>query len=349
MSILITGNMGYIGPVVIQRLRQDYPQETLIGLDTGYYAHCLTATSTIPEIRVDKQFFCDLRKIPEEVFHDVEAIVHLAAISNDPMGNRFEKPTMDINGFASKELAIKAKKQGVSSFVFASSCSMYGAVGEKPRVEEDELNPLTTYAHSKVYTEKQLNGLADDSFKVTCLRFGTACGMSPRLRLDLVLNDFVANAVAAKKIILLSDGTAWRPLIHVRDMARAIEWAIHRKPTEGGAFLAVNTGSEQWNYQIRDLANETAVIIGDVTVQIKTGASPDKRSYKVNFNKFKSLAPNHQPQMTLKKAIGELYEGLQEMNFNDINFRETWYMRLKVLTSHLDAGLIDENLYWKKR
>jgi nucleoside-diphosphate-sugar epimerase len=347
MSILITGNMGYVGPSVVRQLRKTRPNEELIGIDTGYYAHCLTAARTIPELNVDKQYFGDLRRIPDHILDGVESIVHLAAISNDPMGNRFEKPTMEINGLTSERLAQKAKNHGVKSFVLASSCSMYGSVGDSPRVEQDDLNPLTTYAQSKVYAERNLEKLADRSFKITCLRFGTACGMSERLRLDLVLNDFVANAIAAKKIVLLSDGSAWRPLIHVKDMALAVDWAVSRSQKDGD-FLAINTGSEQWNYQIRDLANAAADIIGGVDVEMKSGASPDKRSYKVNFSRFKKLAPDHQPQMDLKQTIQELQEGLIRMNFNEPNFRNTWFMRLKVLTSHIEAGLLDEELYWRK-
>jgi len=347
MKIAITGNMGYVGSKVVKRLRGVYPHAELIGIDTGYFAHCLTAAKQLPETKIDKQYYYDMRKIPDDLFSDVDVIVHLAAISNDPMGNRFEKPTIAINSIASNDLIKKAKEKGVKSFVFASSCSMYGAVGDAPRTEEDPLNPLTTYATSKVFVEKILKEAADENFKVTCLRFGTACGMSERLRLDLVLNDFVANAIASKKIVLLSDGSAWRPLIHIEDMTRAIEWAIERKEKNGGTFLAVNTGSERWNYQIRDLANSCADIIGGVTVEMKAGAAPDKRSYKVNFDRYKKLAPNHQPNITIKTAIEELYEGLTSMDFKNEDFRNTWFMRLKVLTSHIEAGRLDENLFWK--
>jgi len=350
MKILITGNMGYIGSSVVTNLRRVYPDAELIGLDTGYFAHCLTAAKALPETRIDKQFFCDVRgKIPDEALNGVDSIVHLAAISNDPMGNRFEQPTIGINGVASVELAEKAKKNGVRSFVFASSCSIYGAVGDAPRKENDPLNPLTTYAKSKVFVESQLSNIADKNFIVTCLRFSTACGMSDRLRLDLVLNDFVANALATGKIILLSDGSAWRPLIHVSDMARAIEWAMNRDGDNGGNFLAVNTGSDEWNYQIKDLANSCADIIGGVTVEMKAGASPDKRSYKVNFDRFHELAPDHQPKVGLKDAIKDLQTGLTAINFKDPDFRSTWFMRLRVLTSHIETGLLDNDLFWTEK
>jgi nucleoside-diphosphate-sugar epimerase len=233
MKILITGNMGYIGPCVVKRLRTSFPNATLIGLDTGYFADCLTNSEIFPECRVDLQYFADVRKLPPGSLENVDAVVHLAAISNDPMGNRFEKVTFDINYRASIELARRSKEAGVGAFVYASSCSMYGSGDDSPRTENSLLNPLTAYARSKIQTEQDLQQFADNRFKITCLRFSTACGMSERLRLDLVLNDFVACAVACKEITILSDGSPWRPLIHVNDMARAIEWAIVRDPAEG--------------------------------------------------------------------------------------------------------------------
>src|SRR5258706_9398787 len=248
MKILITGNMGYVGPSVLKRLRRSYPQATLTGLDKGYFAHCLTNADVLPECRADIQFFADVRRLPREALQSVDAVVHLAAISNDPMGNTFEAVTYDINLRASIELAKLAKAAGAKTFVFASSCSMYGLADDTPRKETSALNPLTAYAKSKVLTEVELQKLADTTFTVTCLRFATACGMSDRLRLDLVVNDFVACAVTSKKITILSDGTPWRPLIHVNDMARAFDWAIGRGKGPFD-FLAVNVGSNTLDYQ----------------------------------------------------------------------------------------------------
>jgi nucleoside-diphosphate-sugar epimerase len=239
-----------------------------------------------------------------------------------------------------------AKKAGVSSFIFASSCSMYGAAEDSAKTEDSTLNPLTSYARSKVFTEKELEPLADNNFIVTSLRFATACGMSDRLRLDLVLNDFVAGAVATGKINILSDGSPWRPLIHVRDMARAIEWAATKNSSNGGAFLAVNTGSDNWNYQIKDLAQAVADSIPGTTVSLNKDAAPDKRSYRVNFSLYRSLAPDHQPVYTLHQAIHELYDGLTAMEFKDGDFRNSLLMRLKVLTSLQDSGKINNGLEW---
>ena len=306
MKILVTGNMGYIGPCVVQRLRTSYPDVILVGLDMGYFANCLTNARILPECSVDVQYFADVRRFPENLLTDVDAIVHLAAISNDPMGNTFEEVTYDINYRASIELAKKAKETGVKRFVYASSCSMYGFAEGGPRTETDSLNPLTAYAKSKVSTEKDLEKLADKDFVVTSLRFSTACGMSERLRLDLVLNDFVAGAVASKKITILSDGTPWRPLINIKDMARAIDWAIKREVTDGGEFLAVNTGSNEWNYQVKDLAEAVAKVIPDVDISINKNAQPDKRSYRVSFDLFRNLAPDYQPEVDLITTIKEL-------------------------------------------
>ena len=346
MKILITGNMGYIGPCLVERLKKSYPGAKLIGLDMGYFAGCLTNSEILPECRADLQYFADIRNIPPDLLDGVDAIVHLAAISNDPMGNTYEKVTHDINYIASIELAKKAKAAGAGCFVYASSCSMYGAGDDTPRTENSVLNPLTAYARSKIATEKELKNIADNTFKVTSLRFSTACGMSERLRLDLVLNDFVAGAVSSKKITILSDGTPWRPLINIKDMARAIDWAIIRDANNGGNFLAVNIGSDEWNYQVKDLAEAVAQVIPGVTVSINTNAQPDKRSYRVSFDLFKKLAPDYQPEMDIITTIKELREGLEAMKFKDENFRNSHYMRLKVLNHLREQRLLTENLEW---
>src|SRR3989454_1688532 len=226
MRILITGNTGYIGPSVLQRLRQSYPQATLIGLDKGYFAHCLTNADILPECRADVQYFADVRTLCPEVVRGADAMVHPAAISNDPMGKTFEDVTYDINFRASVELARQAKVAGVRCFVFASSCSVYGVADDTPRKETSPLNPLTAYAKSKIRTETELETLAGKNFTVTCLRFATACGMSDRLRLDLVVNGFVACLVRSKKITNLSDGSPSRPLIHITEMVTASRQAI---------------------------------------------------------------------------------------------------------------------------
>ena len=346
MNILITGNMGYVGPAVVARLRATYPHAQLIGLDCGYFAHCLTGAPVLPEVSLDRQYFMDVRDVKADTLWGVDAIVHLAAISNDPMGKAFEEVTLEINYRATVALARQAKAAGVRHFVFASSCSVYGFAEGGARKEDSEVNPLTAYARSKVFSERDLEEMADPDFTVTSLRFATACGMSDRLRLDLVLNDFTACAASTGKITILSDGTPWRPLIHIADMARAIEWAVGRPAERGGAFLAINTGSDDWNYQVKDLADAVASESLGTEVSINKDAAPDKRSYQVNFGLFRELAPEHQPQVDLHQAISGLRNGLAAMGFADANFRDSSYMRLKVLTRLRDMGRLDDNLRW---
>jgi nucleoside-diphosphate-sugar epimerase len=339
--------MGYVGPALLEQFSASRPDAVLTGIDTGYFAHCLTGCAMFPEARLVVQHFADLRKLPEHLFDGVGAVVHLAAISNDPMGDRFKDVTHDINFPASLELARQAKAAGVRRFVFASSCSVYGFAEGDARSEDAPLNPLTAYAKSKIGMEEELKKLAADNFVVTCLRFATACGASDRLRLDLVLNDFVAGAIASKKVTVLSDGTPWRPLIHVRDMALAMDWAIERDSAEGGTFLALNSGSNEWNYQVRDLAEAVAEIIPGVEVSINKDALPDKRSYQVDFGLYRKLAPNHQPQVTLKTAIEDLADRLELMQFSNSDFRNSQLIRLKVLSEHCAQGRLNSQLEWR--
>lgn len=346
MKVLITGNMGYIGPVLTTHIRAKVPEAELIGYDAGFFAHCLTGAERLPEAGVKIQHFGDVRNFPSILMEGVDAVVHLAAVSNDPMGGRFEAVTADINHKATIEIARAAQAGGVKHFVFASSCSMYGAAEGGPRCEDHLLNPLTAYARSKVASEGELSKLADDGMVVTSLRFSTACGMSDRIRLDLVLNDFVACAIANKEITVLSDGTPWRPLIDVQDMSRAIEWGIKRSADKGGAYLAVNVGCREQNYQVRDLAEAVASAIPGTKISVNTNAPPDKRSYKVDFSLYEKLAPTHQPQVSLGQSIQEIRDGLEGLMFRDTNFRNSQFMRLKVLERHIAERRLSEGLFW---
>jgi len=346
MKILVTGNLGYVGPSVVSHLRLQHPEAYIVGMDLGFFSHSLTGVSMTPENALDCQMFKDVRDVVLEDLVGFDAVVHLAAISNDPMGNSYERVTDEVNCQSSVKIASLAKIAGVTNYVFASSCSVYGEASGVPKKEEDETNPLTAYAKSKIDTEIQLESFASDDFIVTCLRFATACGFSARTRLDLVLNDFVAGAMASGRIDILSDGTPWRPLIHVSDMARAIDWAISRTQQNGGEMLIVNTGSDEWNYQVRDLAEAVALEISGTKVDINLDAAPDRRSYKVDFEKFKYLAPDYQPMINLKDAIIGLKEGLLSMKFADKDFRNSDLMRLNVLNGHMMASRIDGNLNW---
>lgn len=346
MKILVTGNMGYIGPNVIKQLKKSHPDADIIGFDIGYFANCLTNTPYFPEVFLKEQYFGDIRMFPESLLEGVDAVINLAAISNDPMSFKYEEVTLDINYRSCINLAKLAKEKGVKSFVFASSCSMYGLADDNPRKEGDKLNPLTAYAKSKVYSEQELEPLADENFTVTCLRFATACGWTDRFRLDLVLNDFVAGALVNKEISILSDGTPWRPMINTKDMARAMDWGITRDAANGGNFLAVNAGSNDWNVQVIDLAKAIAGVIPGVKISVNPDAPPDKRSYRANFDLFGKLAPNHQPQEDLMSTVKEIRDNLTGMGFNDPNYRESKYIRLRVLDRLQKINKLSNNLEW---
>ena len=346
MKVLITGNMGYVGPVLARYLRSTVPGAELIGFDSGYFGHCLTGADILPEALLDRQVFGDVRDFPASILKDVDAVVMLAAISNDPMCKQFEQVTQDVNQTAAVRIAKLAASAGVKNLVFASSCSMYGYSEGGARKEKDSTNPLTAYARSKIGTEGILRQTDLKGMTVTSLRFATACGMSDRLRLDLVLNDFVAAAVTSGEITVLSDGTPWRPLIDVEDMARAIYWAIERSPENGGAFLAINAGCDQSNYQVKHLAEAVAKHVPDTKVSINTSAPPDKRSYKVDFSLFKCLAPNHIPRVSLDQSIRALLAGFERMSFKDKDFRNSPFVRLKTLNRHIASGRLCPDLRW---
>lgn len=346
MRILITGNMGYVGSVLIRHLRATHCDACLIGYDSGYFAHCVAGGEILPEALLDRQHFGDVRDFPAGLLDGIDAVVHLAAISNDPMGHRFESLTDEINFRASIAIADAAQVAGVRNYVFASTCSVYGGANGAARRESDEVAPLTAYARSKIDAERILRQMSDGQMTVTCLRFGTACGMSPRLRLDLVLNDFVAGALENRRIDVLSDGTPWRPLIDVADMARAIEWAIFRKAESGGAFLAINVGADDCNYQVQQLAEAVAVAVPGTKISVNAGAARDGRSYRVDFSLFQALAPEFVPQVTLAESISDLRNGMASMRFADSDFRNSRYMRLKAIEDSIAAGRLTPELRW---
>ena len=347
MKILITGNMGYLGPIVVQEIKKNYPHAYLVGIDTGFFGHCLIdPRRSIPEITLNEQIFLDIRELSTDMLETVDVVIHMAAISNDPMGNIYETQTHEINAVASARLAIMAKNAGVKSFVFASSCSMYGAGGDSPRTEKNELNPLTAYARSKVFFERELEKLSDSTFKVTCLRFATACGWSPRCRFDLVLNDFVISAMTTGKITILSDGTPWRPLIHVKDMAKAILWAMDRD--KGGNFLAINTGKNTNNYQVRELAEIVASVVQGVKIEVHQKTSIDKRSYKVDFSLMEELAPRNLITWTVKDAAADLQDKLKACIFQAGEFKTSNFIRFSILKNLQDADELNSNLRWTR-
>ena len=348
MRILITGNLGYVGSCLGKYLREQYPEAYLVGYDYGYFQHCLTTDTFSPERALDAQIYGDVRNFDASLLENIDHVIHLAAISNDPIGNQFEQVTLDVNYKATVDIAEKAVLNGVKSFVFPSSCSVYGIAGNGvPANEQSAINPLTAYARSKVMAEKALQEMKAGDTVITCLRFATACGMSDRLRLDLVLNDFVASAFTSKRIDILSDGTPWRPLINVRDMARAIDWAMNRNPADGGNCLVCNAGSNEWNYTVKELAENVKNMFQNTEVSINSDAPPDRRSYRVNFDLFTSLANGYEPVHDLERTILEIKNGLDRIDFNDPEFRQSKLIRLNVLNKFIKNGNLDTNLQWR--
>ena len=344
---MIVGNLGYIGPVLIEFLTKNKSETDLIGFDNAYFYGCLINPFNTTEQMLSLQIYEDVRNVKEEHLKGVDNVIYLAAISNDPMGNIYEIPTQEINSTAAIKFAELAKKSGAKRFVYASSCSVYGAGGNEPKNENSELNPLTAYAKSKIDFENKIKPLANNDFYITCLRFATACGASPRLRLDLVLNDFVASALLKNKIEILSDGTPWRPLIDVEDMCKAIFWAIERNDISNGSFLAINIGFNDWNYTIKDLAYAVKHILKNVDIKINPSAAPDKRSYKVDFSLYKSLAPNNQVHKSIEKTISELIKNIEDSSFITKDFRNSYLIRLNTLNYLREKNKLDSKLNWK--
>ena len=350
MKILITGNLGYIGAVAVPYFATHGGFE-LHGFDIGYFKNILTGPS--PDIFLAQQHWGDLKsffksthtfgrvnqsnhpnkKQIEFLLKDVEAIIHLGALSNDAMGFKFDQLTHQINTLGSLELAAWAKKMGVPRFIFASSCSVYGNAGGRIKTETDIPNPLTAYAKSKLTVELELKKMASPDFQVTALRFSTAYGASSRLRLDLVLNDFVATALSEKKIKIQSDGAPIRPLVHVKDIAKSLHWAMHRL---GDDFCVLNIGSNNRNYSIKALAEACADVLGNIQVEINPNALPDARSYQVDFSKYQAMAPLHQPSINLDQAIEALVKMCRGLDLSD----RSRYIRLAALEKSLADSTI---------
>jgi len=346
MKILVTGNLGYVGPAVVIELRRSLPTATLFGCDPGWFASRVATEDRLPESLLNAQMFCDVRDLSVSDLAGVDCVVHLAAVSNDPMGQTYEKATDDINHLASVDLGKLCKAAGVRHFIFASSASVYGVASEIC-TESSELNPQTAYAKSKVATEKDLASLAGDDFMVTCLRFSTACGWSPRIRLDLVLNDFVAGALIDGEIRLISDGSPLRPLIATTDMARAITGAVLQDfRSVRSAFEAMNIGSDNWNFTIGALAKRVGERMGNLKVILGDKGGADTRSYALDFGKFRTMMPAWQPEATLELVVDELASSLDAALNRSTEATRASYIRLKTLDYLRDGGRLDQDLRW---
>jgi nucleoside-diphosphate-sugar epimerase len=339
MRILLTGSRGYIGPVMAPMLVQ--AGHEVVGVDTDLYRRSTfgrweEAIHTIVK---------DVRALERADLRGFDAVAHLAALSNDPLGDLNPQLTYDINHLASVRLAALAKEAGVPRFVFASSCSNYGAAGDAPVNEDSELNPVTAYGISKVRVEQDLTKLADDSFTPTFLRCATAYGASPRLRFDVVLNNLVAWAFASGKVFLKSDGTPWRPIVHIEDISRAF-LAVLQAPREVVHAQSFNVGRQDQNYRIREIAQIVKETVPGSEISFATDAGPDKRNYRADFSKISRALPSFQPQWDARKGARQLYEAYKEIGLKLEDFEGPRYRRIDQLKSLIGSGNLGADLRW---
>jgi nucleoside-diphosphate-sugar epimerase len=340
MRVLVTGHHGYIGSVLAPGLRE--AGHEVVGLDTFYYRGCDFGDGSVLEPSLE----LDLRDGSPTDLEGFDAVVHLAALSNDPLGDFNPSWTYAINRDATISLARAAKEAGAQRFVFASSCSMYGAAeGDLALTEAAPLRPLTPYAESKVAAEEALNELAGDDFAPVSMRNATVYGVSPRLRLDIVLNNLVAWAHTTGAIRLQSDGSSWRPLIHVRDVVRAT-LALLEAPDDVVRGEAFNIGSDAQNYRIRELAEIVHDCLPQCEVTFAEGASADPRSYRVDFSKFESAFPECRFEWTAERGADELARAYEEVGLTFEDFQGHRYIRLGQLRRLLDANALDGELRW---
>ena len=342
MRVLVTGNLGYVGTVMTPLLRT--AGHEVWGLDTGYYAGCIFGA--LGESGVDRQIARDIRQVVASDLAGVEAVIHLAALSNDPTGELNPGLTDEINFRGSMRLAEAAKRSGVSRFLFASSCSIYGQSDGGALTEEASFHPLTAYAVSKVQTEAGLRALADDDFSPVYLRNATAYGFSPRLRFDIVVNNLTGWAMTTGQVRLLSDGRAWRPLVHVEDMARAFAAAL-AAPRERVHDQALNVGREEDNRRIRDLAEAVSHVIPGCAVTIAEGAATDARNYNVSFERIRRRLPEFVPRWDIPRGIGQLHEALATGGLTHEQFEGRDFTRLKQLQHLLGTGRLAADLTWR--
>lgn len=338
MRILLTGHHGYVGSITAPALADAGHQ--VVGLDAFLYEGC----DLLPGRPPDRELRLDVRDVGVDELAGFDAVVHLAALSNDPLGDLDAALTREINNLATVRLAHAAREAGVGRFVFASSCSMYGASGTDAAVDESApLAPLTEYAASKVEAEAALLALADRGFAPTSLRFATAYGVSPRLRLDVVLNNLAGWALTTGRVRLLSDGTAWRPLVHVQDMAAAV-LAVLAAPAEIGRGRAFNVGAPGANFQVRTLAEIVAGAVPGAEVELASGAEPDRRSYRVDFRAFAAAYPAFSPGWDPERGAAQLVAAYREAGLTRELFEGNRFVRLARLRSLRAAGVLDETL-----
>ena len=338
MKVLVTGNLGYVGNVLTRMLLEQ--KIDVVGCDTGFYPQGFLNLPEPNIIQIKK----DIRNLSAEDLKGVSSICHLAALSNDPLGEINPNLTEDINYNATIRLAKLAKETKVEKFIFSSSCSSYG-MNENTVNEESELAPLTAYAKSKVNSEKEISKLSDNNFCTTNMRSATDYGLSNSIRLDLVVNNLTCSAFTTNHVKLLSDGTSWRPLVHVEDMSNAFISVLNAKNSEVNN-QAFNVGTNQDNYTVREIAQKVEQVVPNSTITYAKDANKDSRSYKVDFSKIKQIL-GYETKWSLDKAIKEIYNLLKMKKFTEENFKDKKYYRVAYIKWLIESGKINNNLFIK--
>jgi nucleoside-diphosphate-sugar epimerase len=341
MKVLVTGHRGYIGVEMIPVLRA--AGHDVVGLDTGLYDECDFAAPP-DEVR---EMRTDLRDVTPSHLTGFDAVIHLAALSNDPLGDLDPSLTYDINLHASVRLARSAKEAGVRRFLFSSSCSLYGAGGAGILDETAAFHPVTPYGESKVRVEQELSRMADTSCSPVYLRNATAYGVSRRLRADIVVNNLVGHAATTGKVLLQSDGTPWRPLVHLRDIIDAFR-ACLTAPIETIHDKAFNIGRTSENFRIREVADLVAQIVPGCAVAFAEGASPDTRNYRVDFREAETRLPGYAPRWTLRRGVEEIYDAYRRAGMTRAIFFGPRYYRLRTVKGLQERGLLDGALRWAR-